>query len=166
MTPEDIQAASDVLADVDEITDSLGIEEAVAYRVRVNELFTQVKQTLGLIDTQLIAVLESPREINGNLYEVRKSDGAWRPDHTLVDRIVKKQSLVNTDTGEMLSANGAAEKAMMLMAELYRAPSTMPKIGVLKKLGAAKWDVAEQEPGKAYLKVTAVAEDPRDSSST
>ena len=163
MTPEDIQAASDVLADVDQLTDSLGIEEAVAFRVRINELFTQVKQTLGLIDTQLITVLESPREINGNLYEVRKSDGKWRPDHMLVDNIVKKQSLVNTDTGEMLSANAAAEKAMMLMSELYRSASTMPKVGALKKLGAAKWDVAEQESGKPFLKVTPVVEDLRDS---
>lgn len=160
MTPNDIRAALDVLAEVDELSDGLGIEEAVSYREAVNELFTKVKETLGLIDTQLVNTLESPRPINGMLYEIRKNDGKWRPDHMLVDQAVQQQSLVDTETGEFRDAREAVQAAIAAMDAMYRGPNTMPKVGGLDKLGLKKWDVAEQEAGKAVLKVTPIVEAP------
>ena len=126
----------------------------------MNELFTKVKETLGLIDTQLVNTLESPRPINGMLYEVRKSDGKWRPDHMLVDQAVRRVSLIDPETGEMFKGGEAVDRCMGIMADLYRAASTMPKVGGLDKLGLKKWDVAEQEPGKPALKVTPIVEAP------
>jgi len=159
MTPDDIRAASDVLVDLQNDSDSLDIETAVAYREAVNELMTAVRSTLGLIDTQLISILESPREINGMRYEVRKSDGKWRPDHLPVDGAVKQAALIDRETGEFRDTKLAVEEAIALMADLYRSASTMPKIGALDKLGLKKWDVADQEPGKPVLKTTPVVED-------
>ena len=159
MTPDDIRAASDVLVDLQNDSDSLDIETAVAYREAVNELMTAVRSTLGLIDMQLVKILESPREINGMRYEVRKSDGKWRPDHMLVDQAVQQQSLIDTSTGEFREPKEAVQEAMAIMSDLYRSASTMPKVGALDKLGLKKWDIAEQEPGKPALKTTPVVED-------
>jgi hypothetical protein len=160
-TPADIVAICDVLADVDESSDSLTIEDAAAMRDAVVALMAATRMTLALIDTQLVTTLESPRVLNGQLYEIKKSDGAWRPDHSKVDARVKDHSLgVNTATGEMRSAAEAVDEAMATMASLYRAASTMPKVGALADLGLKKWDVAEQEPGKRALKVTPVIEAP------
>ena len=150
----------DVLADVDENSDSLDVETAVAYREALQEMMGRLRMTLSLIDTQLVSVLESPRPINGNLYEVRKSDGKWRPDHSKVDNAVKRVSQIDPETGEMFKGGEAVDRCMAIMADLYRSASTMPKVGALDKLGLKKWDVAEQEPGKPVLKVTPIVEEP------
>ena len=159
ITPEDIRAAMDVLAEVDETSDSLGVEDAVAYREAVNELFTKVKETLGLIDTQLVNTLESARPINGMLYEVRKSDGKWRPDHSKLHPTIIKAAAVD-ENGELLKTYPACERVIAIMESLYTSASTMPKVGAMDKLGVKKWEVAEQEPGKPVLKVTPIVEAP------
>jgi len=160
MTPHDLLASVDVLHDVDELSDSYTVEEAVAMREAVVELMAVARMTLSLIDTQLVNTLESARPINGVLYEVRQSDGKWRPDHSLVDAEVQRQSLIDMATGEFRDTKDAVQEAMAYMADLYRSASTMPKVGALDKLGLKKWDVAEQEPGKPVLKVTPIVEAP------
>lgn len=161
ITPEDVLAAADVLHDVDEASDSLSIEDAVAYREAVTSLMAAARMTLALIDTQLVTTLESPREINGMRYEVKPSDGKWRPDHSKVAARVKQYALVDMETGEMRDAPAAVDRAMLIMEDLYVAKSTMPKVGALEKLGGTKkWDVAEQEPGKPALKTTPIIEAP------
>jgi hypothetical protein len=154
-----VLAATDVLADVDENTDSMGIEEAVAMREAVVALMSAARMTLSLIDTQLVNTLESPREINSMRYEVKKSDGKWRPDHMPVDAAVVRASFVDGN-GEVRHPRDAAEEAVKLMADLYRSASTMPKVGALDKLGLKKWDCATQEPGKPVLKTTPIVEAP------
>jgi len=160
MTPQDVLASVDVLNDVDENTDSMGIEDAVAMREAVVSLMSAARMTLALIDTQLVNTLESPREINGMRYEVRKSDGKWRPDHSKVNSVVKTRAYIDPDTGEVLGSSTAAERAIAMMEDLYVSASTMPKVGALDKLGLKKWDVADQEPGKPVLKTTPIVEAP------
>ena len=160
MTPQDVLASVDVLNDVDENTDSMGIEDAVAMREAVVSLMSAARMTLALIDTQLVNTLESPREINGMRYEVRKSDGKWRPDHSKVNNVVKTRAYIDPDTGEVLGSSTAAERAIAMMEDLYVSASTMPKVGALDKLGLKKWDVADQEPGKPVLKTTPIVEAP------
>lgn len=157
----DVMAMTDVLSDIDENTDSYDIEEAVEVREAVVALMSAARMTLALLDTQLVNILESPREINGIRYEVKKSDGKWRPDHSKVAAAVKHASIVDSSTGELFDARTAAERAINMMEDLYVAASTMPKVGALDKLGLKKWDVADQEPGKPALKVIAVVESPK-----
>jgi hypothetical protein len=159
MTPNDIRAAIDVLVELQNDSDSLDIESAVAHREAVNELMTAVRTTLALIDTQLVSILESPREINGNRYEVRKSDGKWRPDHSKVQGAVKKAAIVD-DNGEVRDTYDAVDRAMIAMEDLYVSASTMPKVGALDRLGLKKWQVASQEPGQRVLKVTPIVQEP------
>jgi hypothetical protein len=156
----DVAAMCDVLGELAEKSDSMTIEEAVQLRESIVELRSQAAMVLGLAETQLVTILESPREIDGNRYEVKASDGKWRPNHSQVIAKVKEVAVVNTDTGEMLSPAQAAERAALLMSNLYVANSTMPKVGALDTLGLKKWDVAVQEPGKPVLKVTPIVEAP------
>jgi hypothetical protein len=160
VTPQDVLAAADVLHDVDENTDSMSIEDAVAMREAVVALMSATRMTLALLDTQLVNTLESPREINGMRYEVRKSDGKWRPDHSKVVPAVRAKACIDMGTGELVDAFAAAERAIAIMEDLYVSASTMPKVGALDKLGLKKWDVAEQEPGKPVLKTTPIVEAP------
>ena len=159
MTPNDIRAAIDVLVELQNDSDSLDVESSVDHREAVVELMAAVKVTLDLIDIQLVAILESPRPINGMLYEIRPSDGKWRPDHSKVQDAVKKASVVNED-GEVRDAHDAVDEAMAFLYGLYVADKTMPKVGGLDVLGLKKWDVANQDPGKKVLKVTPIVSDP------
>jgi hypothetical protein len=159
ITP-DIQAMIDVLADIDESTDGLGVEEAVQIREAIVALMSAARMTLALVDTQLVTTLEGPVEINGMRYEVKKSDGKWRPDHSKVNNVVKTRAYIDPDTGEVLGSSTAAERAIAMMEALYVSASTMPKVGALDKLGLKKWDVAEQEPGKPTLRTTPIVEAP------
>lgn len=158
-TTGDVLAMTDVLSLIDEESDSYGIEEAVEVREAVVALMSAARMTLSLLDTQLVNTLESPREINGMRYEVRKSDGKWRPDHSKVDAVVVRESFAD-DNGELRHPRDAAEQAVKIMEDLYVSASTMPKVGALDKLGLKKWDVADQEPGKPVLKVTPIVEAP------
>jgi hypothetical protein len=144
ITPDDIRAIMDVLADVDEASDALSVEDAMALREALVELATRVRTSVGLIDSQLVSVLESPREFNGQLYEVRP-DGKWRPDHNRVKAEVKRHSVVDVSTGELRSAPDAVERCMSLLYSLYVAPSAMPKVGALEGLGLDKADVGHYE---------------------
>ena len=66
----DIAAMIDVIAELNETTDSMTVEEAVHVRESVVELRRAANVLLGLCDTQLLAVLESPREFDGMRYSV------------------------------------------------------------------------------------------------
>lgn len=129
-------------------------------REAVVKLMSAARMTLSLLDTQLVNTLESPRPINGMLYEVKKSDGKWRPDHSKVTAAVKRSAVVDLETGEMFEAPDAAERAIAFMEDLYIAPSTMPKVGALEKLGLKRWDIASQDAGKPTLKVTPIVPEP------
>jgi len=157
MDKHDLGAVSDLLSDLDEESDSLEIEAAAEMLDALKELMLSLRMSISLVETQLLNTLESPRAINGNLYEVLKSDGKWRPDHMPVDAAVRRASVAD-ENGELREASDAVQEAIRLMADLYRAPSTMPKIGALEKLRLKKYQVAEQEPGKPVLKVTPIVE--------
>ena len=152
----DVAAMMDVLDEFIEETDSLEVEAAMMLRESVVELRRRAATLLGLIDTQLIDILESPREFDGIRYKVKKSDGKWRPDHSKVTSVVKRNAAVDPMTGEMFDCFDSAERAIRMMMDLYVAASTMPKVGALDELGLKKWDVAEQEPGKPTLKTTPI----------
>lgn len=137
----DIQAMLDVIDDMAEDTDSLEVEAAVALRESIVELRRRANTLLGLIDTQLIATLESPREFGGQRYRVAKN-GKWLPDHSKVTAAVKDRALIDRETGEVRGAGPAVEEAIRWMAACYVSPSGMPKTGALDQMGVDKSDVA------------------------
>lgn len=136
----DIAAMMDVLGEWGEHSDGFSVEHAVLMRESVVELRRKAGELLGLIDTQLISILESPREFNGQRYRVAK-DGKWTPDHGKVVAAVKTRALINRETGELRGSSEAVEEAMRLMADCYVSPSGFPKTGALERMGMEKSDV-------------------------
>jgi hypothetical protein len=151
----DVAAMIDVLADLGESSDSMTVEEAVALRESMVELRKKAGEVLGLADTQLVTVLESPREFDGQLYEI-KSDGKWRPLHHKIDAAVKDAAMIDRSTGEKRSASAAVDVAIGLMSACYVAPSTFPKTGALDALGLDKDDVGLLERAGKKVSVTEV----------
>jgi hypothetical protein len=158
MNPHDVAAMGDVLDEVNELSDSLTIEEAVAMLEAVKQLGAAVRTTIGLLETQLCNILESARTIDGRRYEI-KNDGKWRPDHSKVEAAVKRYALVDTTTGELFEASAAVDRAMMAMKNLYVTPQGMPKVGGLEALGLDKPDVARFEKQGKRLSVQEVIPD-------
>lgn len=154
--PADIDAIGDVLAIVNESSDSLDIEEAVALLRACQELGSRVRTTIGLLSQQLVQVLESPRTIDGTLYEI-VNDGMWRPDHDRLRGLVKRAAAVNED-GEFRDPGAAAEEAVLTMYDLFVSPSTFPKTGGLDRLGLKKSDVGHFEEKGRKLRETKVVE--------
>lgn len=141
----DIAAMADVLDGMAEDTDSLSVEAAVALRESVIELRRRAATLLGLIDTQLVSVLESPREFNGIRYSI-VNDGKWRPMHSKIKAAVKRDAVaIDTETGEMRSAAEAVDHAVETMYALFVSPSTFPKTGGLDDLSLDKGDVGRFE---------------------
>ena len=157
VTPADLMAVADVFRDVDELSDSLDIESAVELLQAAKTVAKSLRTTIGLIETQLCNTLESPRTIDGRLYEV-KSDGKWRPDHSKVQAAVKQHSMVDTQTGEMFDTSGAVDRCMTIMHNLYVSPQGMPKVGGLEQIGLDKPDVAHYDRVGKRLSVQEVIE--------
>lgn len=158
MNRHEITAVLDVLADLNEESDSLKVEQAVEMLQAVEEVMAAARVAKGLLETQLCNILESPRTIDGRLYEI-KNEGKWRPDHSKVEAEVKRRSVVDTETGELLTAPQAVDKAMGLMRKLYVTPQGMPKVGGLDLLGVDKPDVARWEQQGKRLSVQEVIVD-------
>jgi len=154
MSPADVLAAVDVLADIDERSDALTVEEGLALRQAVEQVAAACRRTIGMIDTQLVSILESPRTFNGVLYEV-SNEGKWRPDHGAIDAAVIRAAAA-TPEGELRSGRDAAETAVRVMRSLFVSPSTMPKTGGLEDLGLDKPDVAHFEKSGKKIKTTPV----------
>lgn len=143
ITTAEVAAMLDVLREVDETSDSMSIENAVRWHEAVTELKAKANETLGLIETQMVATLESPVVRNGTRYEV-VSNGKWRPDHEALHSAVKRAAAAD-ENGEIRTAHDAADHAITTMRGLFVAPSTMPKTGGLENLGLKKSDVARFE---------------------
>lgn len=154
-TKADVQAMALVLMEIGEESQSMTVESALDMLEQLNALKKDLGLVTSLIETHLCNTLESPREFNGKLYEV-KSAGKWRPDHETVKAVVKRQSVVNMETGEILTPADAVERCMGLLYELYVQPASMPKTGALTKLGLDKPDVAHYERTGTRISVTPV----------
>lgn len=148
----DIEAMSDVLNDIGEASDTLGVQDGLETHQALTELKRKVTETIGLIETQMVSVLESPRVMEGMRYEVA-NNGKWRPDHMAIQGAVKKDCVVD-ENGEMRHATDAVDRAISRLYALFVANATMPKTGGLDDLGLDKSDVARFEGSGKKLKVT------------
>ena len=157
LTIGDIDAMIDVLAQLEEQSDQLTADEAIAFKDAIGRVVAKAESTLGLLRTQAITIIsDAPERVHvrdGVAYTV--SDvGKWRPDQTMIRKAVARRAVVPGDDGEMRSAFDAAQAAVDMMYDLFVAPKTMPKAGGLTKLGLDKKDVAHWEKTGTELKET------------
>jgi len=148
LTIGDIDAMCDVLAQLEEISDSLDVDQAIAFKNAVGRVVAKAQSTLGLLRTQAITTIsDAPDRAvvrDGTVYAV-KDTGKWRPDQNLIRRVVASKAVASGDDGEMVSAFEAAARAVDMMYSLYVAPKDMPKATGLTSLGLEKSDVAHWE---------------------
>lgn len=152
----DIAAMLDVIDGMADDTDSLQVEAAVHLRESIVELRRRANVLLGLVDTQLIDTLESPREFNGQRYRIG-TEGKWVPFHDKVTAAVKQRALIDRETGEVRGSGPAVEEAIRLMRDCYVAPSSFPKTGALDKMGLNKRDVGTFDGKRKKVVVEPVA---------
>lgn len=151
----DVAAMESVLDDVKTNVEALDVEAAIRMLEAVKQLKANAHDTIAHIEVWLTEILESPREFNGKLYEV-KSAGKWRPDHDEIKRHAREVAFVEQETGEMYGTIETAQRAVDLMYELFVSPSTMPKVGGLERMGLKKADVADFERDGKRISVTDV----------
>lgn len=148
ITIGDIDAMCDVLAQLEELSDSLDVDQALAFKDAVGRVVAKAQSTLSLLRSQAIATIsDTPDRAvvrGGRVYAV-KDTGKWRPDQNLVRRVVASKAVAAGEDGEMVSAFEAAARAVDMMYSLYVAPKDMPKVSGLEALGLAKSDVAHWE---------------------
>jgi hypothetical protein len=79
-----------------------------------------------------------------------------RPNAPLVDRQVVRVAAHPDPDGVMPTAYEAAQAAVELMKALYVAPSTVPKVGGIKKIGLEYGEVINEEHTGYELKRTEI----------
>lgn len=144
-TPADIYAALDVVVDIGEESDSVDFEEAVYLMDALDALKERTAEVIDLLKMQMLAKLEDggPRDFGGRLFKAI-DDKVKRFDHKEILRQAAIQAFMD-DNGEIRKTGDAVELLATTMMDLYLAPSSKAKVGVLDRLGIDRDDVIEVE---------------------
>lgn len=157
LNTQDVAAAGDVFDAVAEASDSLTIEDAIAYSQALAAAQVKLRDAIGLIDTQLRKLLDSPRQVGSKVYMV-KADGKWRPEHDVIKKAIISRSITDNN-GALLSPAQAAERAVTFTYAAFVSASMMPKLSALEKFGLEKKDVARWEKTGTKVVVQALEEE-------
>lgn len=160
INPADVLAAGDTFGVVSEGSDSLTFEQALEYERALLNAKARLDEALGLVRTQLLKLLDSPRQVGPVLYK-SEPDKKFVADHDQVRKRLITIALHDPSTGELLEAGPAVERAWSLMAALYLSPSVEPKKAGLDRLGLAKTEVGDFVPkGRKVTSIVLSEEEP------
>jgi hypothetical protein len=143
----DILAAIDVVSELVNQCDEMGVDDALAMREAIGQLQSEVKRADSMLTTTAKTQLEgSERRIGDQLYAT-KPTGKWRFRHDDLEDAIRVRAIgLDKATGEQRSTEDAVSEAIALMHEAFVAPATKPKTELLNKLGyldfkaIAKWE--------------------------
>lgn len=152
-TIPDVKALDDVVNDITELSDTLDVDTAVAFRVALVSHLATVKLAIDMLDAQLVKVMELPRTEGGWIHIVRRKKERQRFDHAAIAKVVRAQAVRDED-GTVVDPWEAAEQAVVMMTDVYLSDSSKAKIGALKALGIDRNDVETFERGDLYVDVT------------
>lgn len=140
----DLLAALDVLTQFNQEIENLSVEESVRFAKDVEKIAKEAKVALEFLKTRTLTLIEKqPVVVDGTIF-ARKPDKRWRPDQRKIQSQVAQRAVYDLQTGERVDEPlVAAAQAVMLMYDLFVAPSQMPKQGGLDKLGLTNRDIAE-----------------------
>lgn len=156
VTLGDILAAIDVVSELVNQCDSMGVDEALAMREAIGQLQSEVKRADSMLNTTAQAGLEAGvRRLGDQMYGV-KPTGKWRFRHDDLAGAIKVRALgVDQATGEMRSAEAAVDVAIQLVQEAYMSPASKPKQALLDKLGFTEYRmIADWERTGSEIVVT------------
>lgn len=137
ITPEDIEAAGDVVRDAREQADHLGFEEAVSQRRELLTLLQEVKDALAMTEQEILRQVERSPKVSGGQTFVSGTDKVRTTNHELVlDRMWKKALLEATDQEDgHVEWELLGEIVREAVTGLYLSPSVSAKRGGLQWVG-------------------------------
>lgn len=150
-TLPDVHALSDVVTDIREASDSMSVEDCIAFRLALSTHLKEVQAAIAALDQQLVLTMETSRIADGYLFAVKRRKEKVRYDHAKIARHVRDAAL---DYGGVPATPGiAAEQATKLMRDIYISDSTKAKVGMLKVLDIPRDEVESFERGDLFLDV-------------
>lgn len=153
-TVVDVKALDDVVNDITELSDSLSVDDAVAFRVALVAHQARVKLAIDMLDAQLVKTLELPRTEGGWIHQVRRKKEKPRFDHDAIAGGVLRH-LAEDWIGDDDYFKGARD-AITAMRGIYLSDSSKAKVGALKVYDIQRDDVETFERGDLYVDVTPV----------
>jgi len=157
----DVEASIDVLTDVTELSDSLDVDRALAFRDAAAKVLEAARKCVGALDDQLVQVLEAPTTRGDFIYEVKPKADKIRFDHAkiaagVIDAV--QADVFDPETGELTAGvREIAEKVTDAMRAIYVNDSMEAKVGGLKSYGIERDAVRSVEWAGKRVKVTPVA---------
>jgi hypothetical protein len=167
-TTEDVLASTDVLNVVANASDSMTPEECVEFRIACEKVMKVARDTIGLLNTQLVKILDGQPAIirEGRKFYIGYKSKSERTDHDLVAKHVVGVAL---DVAREMDVSGpdpepaeliviGAKAATKIMTDLYLAPSTDVKKGQLDRYGIPRSVIDVQRGVKEVKEVPAGGE--------
>lgn len=146
-TPADIQAAGQVVVDVQEESDHLGFEEAVIMREALLALKKQVTDAISLVESEMLRQCErAPKVVDFDgrtLTFINGPDKSVKTDHHRVLTALYQHALQLASDAEDGHVDWVALGHILegLVIDTYLSPSTSAKAGGLSALGLGRRDV-------------------------
>jgi hypothetical protein len=151
-TLPDVHALSDVVTDITEASDSLPVEDCIAYRLALVGHLDKVRRAIDALDQQLVLTMELPIVEGGFIHQVRRRKEKVRYDHSVIARHVRDAAILD-EKGLLVTPREAAENATRFMRDIYISDSTKAKVGALKVLDIPRREVESFELADLYLDV-------------
>lgn len=136
-TPQDIQAATDVVHEAREQADHMGFEDAVAQRRELIVLLAAVKEALAFTEMEMLRQVERAPRVSGGQTFVSAPDKVRTTNHELIlDRMWKKALQDATDANDgHVEWELLGEAVREIVTSLYLSPSVSAKRGGLQWVG-------------------------------
>jgi len=152
----DLEACNDVFDWITEHSDDLSTEQAVEMLEAIRDTHSALRTAEAMLLSRVLGGIEQPILVGSVAY-------SKKPKIVLRPRLGKiLQAVIDTavepdhETGEQPHPREAADRAVTLMADLYVAPSSLPKTGGLKKVSLRLGDVTMEERNGWELKRTEI----------
>lgn len=151
----DLKAIYDVAALLTEQSDQLSAEDALIMMEEAKKAQQALKLAIDMLESQALRSIEQPILIGRTAWSkvpVMKR----RPRADVIDKTVVRCAAMPDEDGVLPTAFEAAQNAVDIMKGLYVAPSTVPKVGGVKKIGLEFGEVIDEELTGYELKRTEI----------
>lgn len=131
-------------------------EQAIELAQEARKAIAVLTAAAKMLEAQALAHMESRPVLVGDAAYRKAPVIKMRPDQMLVKRVVTKVAARPDEDGVLPELDVAVAAAVDLMADMYVSPSTVPKVGGLRRMGLTLDDVCSEEHTGFELKRTEI----------